>query len=129
MRGIDTNILARVIVRDDPLQAKLAEAALQDLVFISLTVLMETVWLLTSRFRMSRGDIVQSLHDIFSLSTVVIEQEAHVNWALQRFHAGAGFADMIHLIANQHTSAFLTFDKTMVQEAGSSTPLVIEVLS
>ncbi len=128
MRGIDTNILARFIVQDDPIQAKLAEAALQARVYVSLSVLMETVWLLTSRFRMSPTDIVQSLYDVFSLSTVVVEQQAHVKWALQRFQAGAGFADMIHLITNQNMSAFLTFDKMMAQEAGDASPVVVELL-
>jgi predicted nucleic-acid-binding protein len=128
-KALDTNIVARVIVRDDPVQVALAEKALGGPVFISLTVILETVWLLTSRFKMPRRAVVDSLIDLISIPTVECERSVLVEWALERFAAGASIGDMIHIIAASHHSAMLTFDKRMARDAGPDCPIPIEVLS
>ncbi len=128
-KAIDTSVLARIITQDDPHQAKLAANAITTPVFISLTVLMETAWLLSSRYRFSRAAVVNSLIDILDLSSVDCEQEVLARWALSRFADGAAIGDMLHLVSARNHAAFLTFDQKMAKEAGPDTPVPIEVLA
>ncbi len=57
MRAIDTNVLVRLIVRDDPEQVGRAEAFVEHGAWISLPVLAETVRVLTSVYGVGRGRI------------------------------------------------------------------------
>ena len=54
VRSIDTNVLARFIVRDQAAQAEAATQILKADVLLTPTVLLETVWLLASRYGMPR---------------------------------------------------------------------------
>lgn len=128
-KAIDTCVLARVILRDDPHQLILAETALAQQVFISITVVLETIWLLSSRFRLPRAEIAASLSDILSTPNIHCEQANLVGWALDRFAHGAAIGDMMHLVAASRQSAFLTFDMSMAKEAGSDCPVPIEILA
>ena len=127
MKAVDTNILARIILGDDEQQAELAVAVLRQHVFVPLSVLLETVWLLTSRYRQTRETTVQSLTDIMDLTTVSVEDEAYARWALNRFLKGAAFADMIHLITARHAESFLTFDREVAKAAGPDSPVAVEI--
>ena len=69
-KALDTCVIARVIAQDDPVQSPLAMAALRTPCYLTLTVIMETVWLLASRYKMDRSVIVGSLKDIIDLPTV-----------------------------------------------------------
>lgn len=97
--------------------------------FVSLTVLLETVWLLSSRYRLERSDIVQSLKDIGRLRTVRFEEHQRALWALDRFADGADFGDMIHLVAGRTADWFTTFDKAIAKAAGPTSPIAVELLS
>jgi predicted nucleic-acid-binding protein len=77
-----------VIARDDPNQLVLAEAALTQQIFVSLTVILETTWLLTSRYRLPRSEVVASLADILSAPNVHCEQADLVDWALDGSRKG-----------------------------------------
>jgi predicted nucleic-acid-binding protein len=66
MIGLDTNVIVRFLVRDDEKQAqsvyarfKKAEMAGEHLC-ISLTVILETIWVLESAYGLSRDDILGS---------------------------------------------------------------------
>jgi len=66
MIGLDTNVIVRFLVRDDEKQAqsvysrfKKAEMAGEQLC-ISLTVILETIWVLESAYGLSRDDILGS---------------------------------------------------------------------
>lgn len=129
MRAIDTNILVRYLVRDDVVQAGQAEAILSTACFLPLTVLLETVWLLASRYSLSRSQIAQALQEVLKLSSVATQDDAVVAWAIERFGAGADFADMIHLLSAHSASSFVTFDRKLARLAGAGAPLPIETLA
>jgi predicted nucleic-acid-binding protein len=129
IKAVDTCVLARVIARDDPHQLALAEDALAQQIFVSLTVILETSWLLTSRYRLPRLEVVESLTDILSAPNVHCEHANLVSWALDRFANGASIGDMMHLVAASRQTAFFTFDKSMTNEAGPNCPVPIEILS
>lgn len=104
MKGIDTNVLLRLITNDDPVQSPLAlkfvvgvEAKGESL-YVSLPVLVETVanlgW---KRYRYSRADITLALERLLETPVFAIQERDAVQQALGNFRrGGAGFID--HLI-------------------------------
>lgn len=129
MRAIDTNILARYVAGDDPVQTQLATDLLKEACFVPDTVLVETAWLLSTRYGVKRGLLAETLRDILALPHLSVTDEAGTNWAIDRFAAGADFADMMHLIGSRSADSFISFEKKLAKEAGPDTPVPVETLS
>jgi predicted nucleic-acid-binding protein len=49
-----------------------------------------------------------------------------VRWAIERFAAGADFADMIHIVAARGAVAFVSFESRLSKLAGTASPMPIE---
>lgn len=128
MNAIDTNVLVRYLVRDDEIQANIADRVIQNSCYLSLTVLLESVWLLSSRFALSRDVISEALHELVSLPSISTVDDELVEWAIARFRSGADFADMVHLLDGRSADAFTTFDQGVTKGAGKNSPLPIETL-
>ena len=128
MKAVDTNILARYITQDDPREAELAEQALMDGVFVSLTVLLETAWLLRSRYGFTRIEVGDAIDVILSLASVDVADSDLIRWSLDRSLAGADIADMLHIVAARHRDAFVTLDRGVVGYAGADCPVPVETL-
>ena len=129
MIAVDTNLLVRVIVRDDTVQAGHAEQVLRDGAFVSATVLLETAWVLAKAYRIGRGALADALTGVLDMPAVRIADEPAVRWALSRYReAGADIADLIHLTQAIHADRFATFDRGLAAQAGPGTPVPIETL-
>ncbi len=127
--AVDTNLVVRWIIGDDPEQTGRATAVFEQETYISLTVLIETVWVLSGRrYGLNRTLVADLLDRIVRARSVTIEHEASLPWAIDRYRAGADFADMIHLIAAATADRFVTFDRRLVTQAGEIAPLAIETL-
>lgn len=126
MKAIDTNILARFIMQDDPVQAVLAEKVLTAPCYISDTVLLETAWLLSSRYRVGRAMLADTLRDILALPTITVSSERLIKWAVDRFAAGADFADMMHIVGARDCDGFVSFEHRLVTRAGPDSPVQVE---
>ena len=120
MIGLDTNVLVRYLVHDDPEQTTLASKAIEtrctpaEPCFISQIVLCELVWVLEQSYAQSREQVALVLDKLLKTSCLDIEELPLVWQALQDYHAvGVDFADAI--IAQKHTErgceTTLTFDK------------------
>lgn len=130
MIAADTNIALRLILDDDEAQVALIRAVMTDQqLFFPLTVLLETGWVLASRYQMSRADIATALTGMLALDRVEVARAALVHWAIERFRAGADWADMIHLVAAQKLQGFATLDRRLPQQAGDGPPVRIEALT
>lgn len=127
MIAVDTNIVVRLLVKDDSEQRAKALALLESGIFISRSVLMETEWVLRSTYRLSRVTINDALADLLALDGVHASDAALLDWALDRHKAGADWADMLHLIDARPYEAFATFDRGLSRAAGAEAPVVIEV--
>ena len=89
MRAVDTNVLVRLIVRDDPEQVARAEAFVEHGTWISLPVLAETVWVLKSVYGLNRqrtetGVSMLVEHDRLTLQDEDIVRRAHATFARAR---------------------------------------------
>lgn len=127
MNSIDTNILARVLVRDDVRQAEMADRVIADGAYVPLTVLLETAWLLGSRYKVDRDPLSRILLNILDFPSVMVEREEGARWAIAQFRSGADIADAIHVAASHGTDKFVTFDR-MAFKKMADPPLVIEIL-
>ena len=122
MIAADTNVLVRLLIADDDMQASKArhvfdKAAEQDIcVWVSDTVLVEVVWTLDRAYGRERGEIVRALRALASHATVALESPAAVRSATDAFEQGpADFADCLLAMkaAAAGCSQVVTFDRGM----------------
>lgn len=84
MLGIDTNVLVRLLMRDDAEQFARAqelirrESDAKRPVLISLLVMLETEWVLRSCYKLSKGDILATFDRLLNSRTVCFEDESTV---------------------------------------------------
>ena len=120
MIALDTNIVVRLLVRDDPQQTERAAAMVRDQpVLVTATVLLETEWVLRSRYRVPRPAIVAALRRLVDLEQLTLDRPTEVARALAWFEAGLDFADALHLAASHAARDFATFDRELAREAGA----------
>jgi len=120
MKGIDTNVLVRYIVQDDPEQSKLAAQFIEQLdcdeipIFINGIILCELIWVLESAYGYARQDIALVIEKILLTRQFYI-YDSDVLWQSLRDYrsAGADFSDNYigHLNVRQGCEHTVTFDK------------------
>ena len=126
MIGLDTNILARFFLQDDPRQSPRADEIIASLMienpgWVGVAAILELVWVLSSKSRFDRKSIVKVLGQLLLQKEIVIEQADTVQNAFQHFRRGnADFADC--LIASSARAAgcskTVTFDRIAARDAG-----------
>ena len=127
MIALDTCVLARAIVGDDPTQTSLAETRLAAGGFVPLTVTLELAWLLRSRYRYSRSLLADTIEDLCRHPGLTLAEENAMPWLIARLRMGADVGDLVHLLAARFCTAFATFDD-MHDEVGPDAPIPIELL-
>jgi predicted nucleic-acid-binding protein len=124
--AFDTNLVVRLLLRDDAAQAKKAEEAFLrhahgDGVFLPVLVLVETAWVLAYTYELDRGSIHAHLAALTRTRGVLVEDAERVQEALDRYARGAAdFADYLILSASRTADcrALLTFDRRFAKERG-----------
>jgi predicted nucleic-acid-binding protein len=129
MQSVDTNVLARWILREDEVQAAIADTVMDGPVEITATVLVELGWVLTSVGGMNREQFANTMVSILSIDDALFADRDGLRWAVDRYRAGADWADMVHLVTTRHAAGFATFDRKLLRQAGASTPLPVVLLN
>ncbi len=112
MQAVDTNIIVRYLVGDNPAQAEKARRRIgREPIFIPRTVMLEAEWVLRGVYGLSAAQIIPSLRALAGLPQVSVEDAAVVARAMDWAEAGMDFADALHLAASAECSSFLTFDQ------------------
>lgn len=118
MRAIDTNVLVRALVRDDPAQSPRAEALLRDgQLYVPVTVVLELEWVLRSRYGFSPRRVAQALQLLAALPGVTLGERDAVLAAAALAAQGWDFADALHHALSAGCAAFITLDATLVRQA------------
>jgi len=127
---IDTNVLVRAAVDDDPEQANEARALLRDAerIVLTLPALCEFVWVARRAYRRSPGEVSVSLRRLIAASNAQVEVGA-VEAGLRVLDAGGDFADGIIAFdgRRQGGAVFASFDRRavrLVAESGGETYLL-----
>ena len=97
MRAIDTNVLVRLFVRDDPAQAESAEAFVAPGAWVSHLVLAETVWVMDSVYDLTAARIAVALEMLIEHDRLVVQDVEVVRAALAAFkqQPAVGFTDCL----------------------------------
>ena len=130
MIALDTNVLVRFLVDDDPAQCRRARvlvkrAADRKGVYISDIVLCETVWVLSRAYRLQRKDICRVLRQLLMAREVTLASPDAAAGALDAYEKKKGdFADYLIL---EHAQAagcrtVVTFDRALLEEHGFTAP-------
>lgn len=114
---VDTNILVRAVVADDPAQARAAAQVLRDaqLIAVALPSLCEFVWVLLKFYNLPSADVANAIRALIGAANVQVNRAA-VEVGLQLLEAGGDFADGVIAFEGQWLGGetFLSFDKRAV---------------
>jgi predicted nucleic-acid-binding protein len=99
MRAVDTNVLVRLLARDDPKQLAAAEAFVQTSAWISHLVLMEAVWVLDSVYSVKPEQLASGVEMLLDHNDMVVQDADVVKAAVAQYrkHPGLGFSDCLIL--------------------------------
>lgn len=99
MRAVDTNVLVRLIARDDPRQAAAADRFVATGAWVSVVVLAEATWVLAAVYDRSAGQIATVIEMLLSHKDLTLQDADAVAAALDRFRArpALGFSDCLIL--------------------------------
>lgn len=117
MIAFDTSLVVRIAVGDHPGQKAAALELLEtNTVLIAKTVLLETEWVLRSRYGLEREGIRAFLTYLAESEGVVLEDDNAVRKALDYYATGADFADALHL-ASAGDVPMYTLDRAFCRKA------------
>jgi predicted nucleic-acid-binding protein len=129
MLGLDTNVLVRLLIEDDPAQTRRARnlvdaaVAAEEMVLVSLPVLLETEWVLRSRYEMPPESILGLFRAALETQELAFEDEAAVEEALFNWQDGAsGFSDCLIVAHNRQLGcrSTATFDARAARLPGAA---------
>lgn len=116
--AVDTNVLVRFLVDDgseDSTSARHIFATRQ--VFVSLSVILETEWVLRSNFGFKRDQICDAFDRVLGFASVIVQEVNVVEAAVEAMKTGMDFADALYLNSAVDCDAFYTFDKKLIRKA------------
>jgi predicted nucleic-acid-binding protein len=118
MRAVDTNVLVRALVRDDPTQAARAEAFIgEQAIYIPVTVMLELEWVLRQRYAFPPAKVAKALEMLASLGNATVGERQAVLAATARVAQGWDFADALHHALSEGCDEFVTLDASLARRA------------
>jgi predicted nucleic-acid-binding protein len=129
--ALDTNVLVRFLVEDDPGESararKLIEEGLgrESPFFVADVVLCEVVWVLRSNYRLPKADTLEILEKLLHATQLTFSSSDRIARSLRAFRSGRGdFAD--YLIREEGRDlgceTMATFDRDLLKETGFAAP-------
>ena len=126
MIALDTNVLVRFFMQDDPKQLARVRAVMNSLsaadsAWVGLAVVQELVWVSMKSYGANRADITVMLDRLLAMSEIVVEQADVVRHAIHIYRTSkVAFTDCL-ISASAHAAGCtqtLTFDKDAAKTAG-----------
>jgi predicted nucleic-acid-binding protein len=118
MLAADTNVLVRFLTRDDPVQSPKTLQFIRDNdVWVPVTVVLETEWVLRSAYRYTPDAFCDGVAALAALPRLELQHRREVDRALALHRDGVDFADALHLALGGAGSEFVTFDRGLLTAA------------
>jgi predicted nucleic-acid-binding protein len=124
--GLDTNILLRLVLQDDPVQSPRVSQLIGDLesegpAYINCISLMEFAWFLRRRLNIERMEVAAAISDLLEAEDLIVEDEHLVEEALSLMHEqSVEFADSFIALRNRAAGCRSTF--TLDRKAAARVP-------
>lgn len=123
MRAVDTNVLIRLVARDDPKQVEAAEAFVTTGAWVSHVVLAEAVWVLSSVYGLGFQEVATAVEMLLNHRHIALQDQEAVAAALRHYRKrpSIGFSDYLVLeIARRNGHLPLgTFDRDLSKVDGA----------
>jgi predicted nucleic-acid-binding protein len=118
--AVDTNVLIRLITKDDAGQAARAVRLFQtEQVWLAKTVLLEADWVLRRLYGFGAREVSDAFRNLAGLGNVDLEDPPAVAEALSWLETGVDFADGLHLASRGAATSFATFDERFAKRAAA----------
>ena len=123
MRAVDTNVLVRLITRDDSRQVAAADSFVAKGAWVSILALAEASWVLDSVYGLSAADLGTAIHMLLNHKDLTMQDPevaaAALNLFLQR--PSLGFSDclMLELARKAGHLPLATFDRDLAKVQGA----------
>lgn len=126
MTGLDTNVLVRYIMQDDPEQSLLSTRLVESLAvespgFVALVSVVELGWMLDAAYALDRHQIADAFEALLRTKEIVVERAETVWKALRIFpRTNADLADCLieRSAAVAGCGTTVTFDRGAVKGCG-----------
>jgi predicted nucleic-acid-binding protein len=123
MRAVDTNVLVRLLARDDQRQTAAAERFVSGGAWVSHVVLVETMWVLESVYERDSGAIATAVDMLLQHRDVTLQDADTVVAALQAFRSrpALGFSDclVVEIARKAGHLPLGTFDRSLATIDGT----------
>lgn len=117
MRAVDTNVLVRLLTRDDVRQTASAESFIVKGAWVSVLALAEAVWVLDSVYELSSVDQARAIEMLLSHQQLTLQDRETVSAALALFRIkpSLGFSDclMLEMARKAGHLPLATFDRNL----------------
>jgi predicted nucleic-acid-binding protein len=122
MRAVDTNVVVRLLVRDDTTQLRAAEEFIAKGAWVSHLVLAETVWVLDAVYDRTAEQIALAVDMLLNQSDLTVQEADVVASALEHFrkYPALGFSDclMVEIARKSGHLPVGTFDRDLAKLDG-----------
>jgi len=123
MHALDTNVLVRLITRDDARQAAAADAFVKRGAWVSVLALAETTWVLTSVYDISHKGLAQAIEMLLNHQDIALQYPDTIAAALNLYRTtpALGFSDclLLELARRDGHLPLGTFDRNLAKVSGA----------
>jgi predicted nucleic-acid-binding protein len=122
MRAVDTNVLVRLVTRDDPKQVAAAEAFVSGGAWVPQLAVAEATWVLASVYDRTPQSIATAVEMLLNHQHLTVQDAETVAAAVEQFrrHPRVGFSDclMVEVARKAGHTPFATFDRELARVDG-----------
>jgi predicted nucleic-acid-binding protein len=123
MRAVDTNVLVRLIARDDFRQTASAESFIEKGAWVPVLALAEAAWVLATVYELSPNGLIRAIDMLLNHRDLVLQDSETVACALDlfRLRPALGFSDCL-MVESARKAGRLplgTFDRKLAKVAGT----------
>jgi predicted nucleic-acid-binding protein len=123
MVAVDTNVLVRLIIGDNPGQTAVADQFIENSAWVPAVAVAEATWVLRAVYKQSHADIAAAVHLLLAHKDLVLQGADVVAAALELYKSrpSLGFSDcmMLHVARKAGHSPLGTFDRALGRVEGT----------